>query len=93
MPLTEDALKENDGLLQAAWTDESSSNGTVVRGVGDDTSMSVTDEPSGYPGMDDTHFTAFSAVPNVDMTVFARNGLSPDKSNHLSPGEVIAQGL
>lgn len=85
MPLTEDALKENDGLLQVARTNESSSSGTVVHDVGDDTSMSVTDEPSGYPGMDDTHFTAFSAVPNVDMNVFARNGLSPDKGSHLSP--------
>lgn len=85
LPLTEDALKENDGFLQAARTNESSSNGTVVHDVGDETSMSDTDEPSGYPGMDDTHFTAFSAVPNVDMNVFARNGLSPDKGSHSSP--------
>lgn len=84
-PLTEHALIENEGLTQVARAMGSSSNGTVIREVCDETFMSGTDEPSGYPGMDDTHFTAFSAVPNVEMTVFARNGLSPAKSAHISP--------
>ena len=90
--LTEDALRENEDLTQAMQSARSSSNGTVVRDVGEDTMISVMDEPSGYPGMDDTHFTAFSAVPNVDMTDFARNGPSPAKSSLLSPSKSARKG-
>ena len=90
--LTEDALRENEGLTQAMQFEESSSNATVVHEIGEETMMSTMDEPSGYPGMDDTHFTAFSAVPNVDMTVFTRNGLSPTKSSLLSPTKSSRKG-
>ena len=83
-PLTEDALRENEGLTRAIRTMESSSNENFVHEICEETSISGADEPSGYPGMDDTHFTAFSAVPNVDMTVFARNTASPVKSSLLS---------
>lgn len=84
-PLTEDALREKEGLTRAMQFEESSSNGTVVHEAGDETMMSAIEEPSGYPGMDDTHFTAFSAVPNVDMTTFARNVQSPAKGILSSP--------
>ena len=84
-PLTEDALRENEGLTQPILTMESGSNETFVPDICDETLISGTDEPSAYPGMDDTHFTAFSAVPSVDMTVFARSKASPVKSSLLSP--------
>ena len=57
----------------------------------EDTMISEMDEPSDYPGMDDTHFTAFSAVPNVDMTEFARNTSSPAKSLR-SPTKSLRKG-
>ncbi|CAF9918918.1 MAG: hypothetical protein HETSPECPRED_003870 [Heterodermia speciosa] len=91
-PLTEDALRENEGLAQAIGTMENSANETFVHEICDETLMSGTDEPSGYPGMDDTHFTAFSAVPNVDMTLFARNKSSPLKNSHLSPSKSSRKG-
>ncbi|KAL8792830.1 MAG: hypothetical protein Q9195_004559 [Heterodermia aff. obscurata] len=92
MPLTEDALRENEGLTEAIRTMEHSSSETFVREICDETMMSGTDELSGYPGMDDTRFTAFSAVPNVDMTLFARNKSSPVKSSHLSPPKSSRKG-
>ena len=92
MPLTEDALRENDGFMQTIRTMENSSNETVVHEICDETLMSGTDEPSGYPGIDDTHFTSFSAVPNVDMTLFARDKLSPVKTSHLSPTKSLRKG-
>ena len=91
-PLTEDVLRENEGLTQAIRTRESSSNENFAHEFCDETSISGTDEPSGYPGMDDTHFTAFSAVPNVDMTVFARNKASPVTSSLLSPTKSSRKG-
>ena len=92
MPLTEGALRENEGLTQAVRTMEISSDEIFVHETCEETLISGTDEPSGYPGIDDTHFTAFSAVPNVDMTLFARNKSSPVKSSHLSPTKSSRKG-
>ena len=80
--LTEDALRENEGLTNAAQ-DTKSNGGSTYPDGGEDAASAI-EGPSGYPGMDDTHFTAFSAVQNTDMTAFARLGQSPFKNNNLT---------
>ncbi|MCJ1450192.1 hypothetical protein MMC28_000521 [Mycoblastus sanguinarius] len=82
-PLTEDALRENEGLTRAIQTmvEEHNENDQFIH----DDMISTMVAPVGYPGMDDTAFSAFSAVPNADMTKFARSGQSPTKSVLGSP--------
>ena len=82
--LTEDALRENEGLTSAVRTMEEETTTTTYHTLNDDT-MSNVGGPAGYAGMDDTAFSAFSAVPNVDMTRFARLGQSPTKGTFNSP--------
>lgn len=77
--LTEDTLRENGDLTQASRPLEDDTMRTDDFTIHDDI-VSATDEPAGYAGMDDTAFSAFSAVPNADMTRFARLGQSPTKS-------------
>ena len=44
------------------------------------TALDGSEDTDGFPGMDDTAFSAFSAVPNAGMTLFARIGeASPGK--------------
>lgn len=83
-PLTEDALRENDGLPSAMSILGDTSNGSIEID-GDEGTPSPVGAPQGYPGMDDTNFTAFSAVPNVDMTLFGQTGQSPKKNPLNSP--------
>ena len=90
VPLTADALRENEGFQQGQGG--KSSNGSTYHDVGEETASNI-DGPSGYPGMDDTHFTAFSAVPNTDMTLFARLGNSPLKNNVISPSKSARKGF
>ena len=82
--LTEDALRENEGLTRAVRTMESECTTTTYHTLNDDT-MSNVGGPAGYAGMDDTAFSAFSAVPNADMTRFAQLGQSPIKDTFDSP--------
>ena len=82
--LTEDALRENEGLTSTVRTMEEETTTTTYHTLNDDT-MSNVGGPAGYAGMDDTAFSAFSAVPNVDMTRFARLGQSPIKDTFDSP--------
>ena len=77
--LTEDALRENENLTrtsQLAEDDTIRTNDFIVH----DDAESAADGPAGYAGMDDTAFSAFSAVPNADMTRFTRLAHSPTKS-------------
>lgn len=89
--LTEDALRENEGLTravqvlednQAVEDDTVKTNGAY--GADDEMVSNLGGAPE-YAGMDDTAFSAFSAVPNADMTRFARLGQSPMKSTFGSP--------
>lgn len=82
--LTEDALRENEDLTRASQPVEGDTLRTNDFTIHDDT-VSTVDGPAGYAGMDDTAFSAFSAVPNADMTRFARLGQSPTKSAFASP--------
>ncbi|KAK0508600.1 hypothetical protein JMJ35_008876 [Cladonia borealis] len=82
--LTEDALRENEGLTRAVRTMEDETTTTTYHTLNDDTTSNV-GGPAGYAGMDDTAFSAFSAVPNVDMTRFAQLGQSPIKDTFDSP--------
>ncbi|CAF9921316.1 hypothetical protein IMSHALPRED_005144 [Imshaugia aleurites] len=77
--LTEDALRENEDFARASQPVEDDTMRTNDFTIHDDT-VSAVDGPAGYAGMDDTAFSAFSAVPNPDMTRFARLGQSPTKS-------------
>ncbi|KAL8823810.1 MAG: hypothetical protein Q9191_005527, partial [Dirinaria sp. TL-2023a] len=90
VPLTADALRENEGFQEKQGA--KSSNGSTYHDAGEDAASTV-EGPSGYPGMDDTHFTAFSAVPNTDMTAFARLGNSPLKNNLMSPSKSARKGF
>ena len=82
--LTEDALRENEGLTRAVRTMEDETTTTTYHTLNDDTTSNI-GGPAGYAGMDDTAFSAFSAVPNVDMTRFAQLGHSPIKDTFDSP--------
>ena len=83
--LTEDALRENEGFPKSSQSlDEDKIDPSIRRAREDDT-MSTIGGAAGFAGMDDTCFSAFSAVPNADMTRFANLGQSPTKSNHRSP--------
>ncbi len=82
--LTEDALRENEDFTRENQSVEDDTMRTNDFAIHDDT-VSAVDGPTGYPGMDDTAFSAFSAVPNADMTRFARLGQSPAKSTFGSP--------
>lgn len=66
------------------------SNGSIELDGGEDV-PSPRDDPQGYSGMDDTNFTAFSAVPNADMTLFAQIRQSPQKSPPSSPAKALRQ--
>ncbi|MCJ1464843.1 hypothetical protein MMC07_003458 [Pseudocyphellaria aurata] len=82
--LTEDALRENEGLTRTIQILEDQCAGSVKDNVEND-DISTIGLPQGYPGMDDTGFTTFSAVPNTDMTLFAQLGSSPPKNVLGSP--------
>ena len=88
--LTEDALKENEDHTRASQQVEDDTMRTNDYTIHDDTVFAV-DESAGYAGMDDTAFSAFSAVPNADMTRFARLGQSPTKSAFGSPTKSHAE--
>lgn len=83
-PLTEEALRENEGLTKAIQILEDDRNESTDHNAENDTASTI--EPhQGYPGMDETDFTTFSAVPNTDMTLFAQLGHSPTKTISSSP--------
>jgi len=82
--LTEEALKRNENLTRSVEILEDDSG--VYYDVETNT-QSAAGAPQGYVGMDDTCFSTFSAVPNADMTLFARLGQSPAKSNAGSPAK------
>ncbi|KAI9756107.1 MAG: hypothetical protein M4579_003994 [Chaenotheca gracillima] len=54
-----------------------------------DDSVMTTGGPPGFDGMDDTALSTFSAVPNADMTMFARLGQSPERHSELSPSKQL----
>lgn len=86
IPLTEYALRENEGLTRAIHMLECERSESIEHDADDDTTSTV-EGPQGYPGMDDTDFTAFSAVPNADVTLFAQTERSPDRSTFDSPAK------
>ena len=83
--LTEEALRENDTLAMAIDPEIRSASSRSKRTRDDDTASNVTGVAQGFPGMDDTCFSTFSAVPNVDMTRFANLTTSPSKRDNRSP--------
>ncbi|KAL9129108.1 MAG: hypothetical protein Q9217_002351 [Psora testacea] len=83
--LTEDALRDNDGLLKSTKSLNDAKVVAPVYSPREEDVSSTTGGTPGFAGMDDTCFSAFSAVPNVDMTRFANLGQSPTKVLSRSP--------
>ncbi|KAL8777599.1 MAG: hypothetical protein Q9194_002469, partial [Teloschistes cf. exilis] len=79
VPLTEDAIRENEGLTRAM--DLMNGGDSILDLYTGHDGASMMGEAAGYPGMDDTCFSTFSAVPNGDMTLFAQTGKSPAKNS------------
>lgn len=79
-----EALWENDGLRSSLTKPEDVGNGPTELDGDDHAPMGT---PQGYSGMDDTNFTAFSAVPNADMALFAQARQSPNKNGPDSPAK------
>lgn len=81
-------LHENEGLTRAI--DLLEADDSVIHhdlGDADGNTANLGDE-SGYAGMDDTAFSTFSAIPNTDMTHFARLGQNREKEtspSHATP--------
>jgi hypothetical protein len=66
-------------MLRQQNEDFAGNESSVIHyGVDDDSVSAGTLGQSGYTGMDDTAFSTFSAVPNTDMTLFARLGEHSD---------------
>ncbi|KAL8837163.1 MAG: hypothetical protein Q9170_002624 [Blastenia crenularia] len=78
-PLTEDALRENEGLTRAI--DMMNGGDSIVDLYSGHDAVSVAGTAVGFPGMDDTCFSTFSAVPDTDMTLFAQMRQSPTKTS------------
>ena len=87
--LTEDALRQNEGLtrvMNSAIDPDLGRRSPQKVLVRDDDNMSAAaGGAQGFAGMDDTCFSAFSAVPNVDMTRFANMDRSPEISSSRHP--------
>ncbi len=90
-PLTADALRENDARQSVVPIMEDTSNEDYNELDGEEDASSNMGAPQGYSGMDDTNFTAFSAVPNTDMTLFAQIGQSPRKGPPHSPAKSLKE--
>ena len=89
--LTQEALRENEGLTRAMSNAIDPSLGRrspqKVNIREDDTIDATAGGAQGFAGMDDTCFSAFSAVPNADMTRFANMNRSPEKSSSRHPNK------
>ena len=83
VPLTEHALRENEDLTRPVQLVQEIGK-SICSETGNE-SMSVDGEARSYSGADDTCLSTFSAVPNTDMTIFARIGQSASTSNTSSP--------
>ncbi|MCJ1367274.1 hypothetical protein MMC16_006406 [Acarospora aff. strigata] len=82
--LTEEALKRNDDLTKSIVIFEDDSG---IHYDGESPAKSGFEVGPGYESMDETCFSDFSAVPNADMTAFARLGQSPVKNHAGSPAK------
>ncbi|KAL9120503.1 MAG: hypothetical protein Q9187_002937, partial [Circinaria calcarea] len=87
LPLTEDALRENDGLSKPLDVTGHTGENSVLSSENGNEAMSAIGGPKAYAGMDDTSFSTFSEVPNTDMTVIARIGKSPMMTSATTPGK------
>ncbi|KAL8715124.1 MAG: hypothetical protein Q9220_001081 [cf. Caloplaca sp. 1 TL-2023] len=88
-PLTEDALRENEGHTRAM--DFQTGGDSILDLYGGYEGTSIAGTTAGFPGMDDTCFSTFSAVPNTDMTLFAQIGRSPDRKPSPAKRDRVAQ--
>ncbi|KAL9639848.1 MAG: hypothetical protein Q9164_000668 [Protoblastenia rupestris] len=83
--LTEEALQENDVLSRGTKSLHEAKSDPSKLDLIENDAISIVGGVPGFAGMDDTCFSAFSAVPNADMTQFANLGQSPTKSTTRSP--------
>ena len=88
IPLTEAALRENEGLTRAIVTLENEAANGKQNDPNNDATL-TSGGAQGCAGMDDTCFSTFSELP--DMTQFARVGRSPTKSVAGSPAKQMRE--
>ncbi|MCJ1477180.1 hypothetical protein MMC13_005851 [Lambiella insularis] len=88
-PLTEDALRVNDGLDNGGRTSRGARTDSYSEA--DNDTMSAIGGFKSHANADDTCFSTFSAVANTDMTTFARLGDSPARSGTSSPTKSVRQ--
>ena len=85
LALTEEALREKEASANDIKCLDERNIDPSIRHASEDETISTAGGVTGFPGMDDTCFSAFSAVPNADMTRFANLGQSPTKTFSRNP--------
>ncbi|KAI9786130.1 MAG: hypothetical protein M1839_007540 [Geoglossum umbratile] len=83
-----------DEMSLGGKEDFAENDGSIIHHCADDdsTSTSILGQ-SGYAGMDDTAFSTFSAVPNADMTLFARLGEHRDDTGGSPAKQLRAESV
>lgn len=77
-------LHDDPGLARAI--DMLEADDSVIHHHGDhgDETIATMGDESGFAGMDDTAFSTFSAVPNADMTLFAKLGQAKEAATPIA---------
>ena len=78
-------LREKEGIAE--------NDSIIHRCVDEDSTSTSILGQSGYAGMDDTAFSTFSAVPNADMTLFARLGECRDDTGGSPAKQLRAESV
>ncbi|MCJ1343370.1 hypothetical protein MMC31_001563 [Peltigera leucophlebia] len=82
--LTEDSLRENEGLTRAFEMFEDENSRSIEQNADDETTFTIGGF-QGCEGMDDTGFTNFSVVPATDVTLRQQIEPSTPRSRFNSP--------
>lgn len=84
--LTEDSLRENEGLTRAIEMFEDENSSSIVQKTDDESTFTIGGF-QGCEGMDDTGFTNFSVVPATDVTLRQQVEPSTLRSRYSSPAK------
>lgn len=91
--ISQPTICEDEGLQQGNEDIMGIDSSVIHCSVDDDTTSASILGQSGYAGMDDTAFSTFSAVPNADMTVFARLGEHGDNTGGSPAKQLRAESV
>lgn len=84
--LTEDSLRENEGLTRAIEMLEDENSISIEQNTNDESTFTI-GGVQGCEGMDDTGFTNFSVVPATDVTLRQQIEPSTPRSRYNSPAK------